>query len=69
MKDKGLNIEWVGSNYLFVLDNRMTRQDLMRISRALALFRPSVLASMMNLTEDDLIFTEKCLQRTLLVRR
>ncbi|KAI9317242.1 hypothetical protein BX666DRAFT_164647 [Dichotomocladium elegans] len=44
----------------------MTREDLMRISRALALFRPSVLASMMNLTEDDLIFTEKCLQRTLL---
>jgi hypothetical protein len=39
----------------------------MRISRALALFRPSVLASMMNLTEDDLIFTEKSLQRTLLV--
>lgn len=38
----------------------------MRISRALALFRPSVLASMMNLTEDDLIFTEKCLQRMLL---
>jgi hypothetical protein len=46
---------------------RMSREDLMRISRALALFRPSVLASMMNLTEDDLIFTEKCLQRTLLV--
>lgn len=45
----------------------MSREDLMRISRALALFRPSVLASMMNLTEDDLIFTEKCLQRTLLV--
>lgn len=45
----------------------MSREDLMRISRALALFRPSVLASMMNLTEDDLVFTEKCLQRTLLV--
>ncbi|KAI8342282.1 hypothetical protein BC941DRAFT_465952 [Chlamydoabsidia padenii] len=44
----------------------MTQEDLMRISRALALFRPSVLASMMNLTTDDLIFTEKCLQRTLL---
>ncbi|KAG1502137.1 hypothetical protein G6F52_004714 [Rhizopus delemar] len=44
----------------------MSREDLMRISRALALFRPSVLASMMNLTEDDLVFTEKCLQRTLL---
>lgn len=46
---------------------RMGRDELMRISKALALFRPSVLASMMNLTEDDLIFTEKCLQRTLLV--
>lgn len=46
---------------------RMSREDLMRISRALALFRPSVLASMMNLTEDDLVFTEKSLQRTLLV--
>lgn len=45
----------------------MGREELMRISKALALFRPSVLASMMNLTEDDLIFTEKCLQRTLLV--
>jgi hypothetical protein len=45
----------------------MGRDELMRISKALALFRPSVLASMMNLTEDDLIFTEKCLQRTLLV--
>jgi hypothetical protein len=47
----------------------MGREELMRISRALALFRPSVLASMMNLTEDDLIFTEKCLQRTLMVRK
>lgn len=47
----------------------MGRDELMRISKALALFRPSVLASMMNLTEDDLIFTEKCLQRTLLVWR
>jgi hypothetical protein len=45
----------------------MNKEDLMRISRALALFRPSVLASMINLTEDDLVFTEKCLQRTLLV--
>ncbi|ORZ19854.1 hypothetical protein BCR42DRAFT_348665 [Absidia repens] len=56
-----------GYHYLvnYVRQN-MTREDLMRISRALALFRPSVLASMMNLTTDDLIFTEKCLQRTLL---
>ncbi|KAG1137900.1 hypothetical protein G6F38_010963 [Rhizopus arrhizus] len=53
-------------NYVKTSNSRMGREDLMRISRALALFRPSVLASMMNLTEDDLIFTEKCLQRTLL---
>ncbi|CDS10967.1 hypothetical protein LRAMOSA03231 [Lichtheimia ramosa] len=56
-----------GYHYLinYVRQN-MTREDLMRISRALALFRPSVFSSMMNLTESDLIFTEKCLQRTLL---
>ena len=45
---------------------RMSRQDLMRISKALALFRPSFLTLIMNLTEEDLIFMEKCLQRTLL---
>ncbi|KAI9481674.1 MAG: hypothetical protein EXX96DRAFT_595356 [Benjaminiella poitrasii] len=56
-----------GYHYLInYVKTRMGREDLMRISRALALFRPSVLASMMNLTEDDLVFTEKCLQRTLL---
>lgn len=38
----------------------------MRISRALALFRPSFLALIMNLTEEDLVFMEKCMQRTLL---
>ncbi|KAI9472203.1 MAG: hypothetical protein EXX96DRAFT_597265 [Benjaminiella poitrasii] len=56
-----------GYHYLITYVRRkMSREELMRISKALALFRPSVLASMMNLTEDDLIFTEKCLQRTLL---
>ncbi|KAI8974465.1 hypothetical protein BDB01DRAFT_806678 [Pilobolus umbonatus] len=56
-----------GYHYLInYVKTRMSKEDLMRISRALALFRPSVLASMMNLTESDLIFTEKCLQRTLL---
>ncbi|KAI8387970.1 uncharacterized protein BYT42DRAFT_642263 [Radiomyces spectabilis] len=56
-----------GYHYLInYVREKMSQEDLMRISRALALFRPSVLASMMNLTEDDLIFTEKCLQRTLL---
>ncbi|KAI8880258.1 hypothetical protein K501DRAFT_225159, partial [Backusella circina FSU 941] len=56
-----------GYHYLIsYVKQKMGREELMRISRALALFRPSVLASMMNLTEDDLIFTEKCLQRTLM---
>ncbi|KAG0167791.1 Transcriptional regulator of nonfermentable carbon utilization [Apophysomyces sp. BC1015] len=45
---------------------RMGRDELMRISQALALFRPSFLALIMNLTEDDLIFMEKGIQRTLL---
>lgn len=49
------------------LFNRMGKQELMRISKALALFRPSMIASMMNLTEADLIFTERCLQRTMMV--
>ncbi|KAI9300905.1 hypothetical protein BJ944DRAFT_15470 [Cunninghamella echinulata] len=56
-----------GYHYLInYVRQKMSREDLMRISRALALFRPSVLASMLNLNEVDLIFTEKCLQRTLL---
>ncbi|CAG8458649.1 3577_t:CDS:2 [Dentiscutata heterogama] len=37
-----------------------------RIVRALATFRPSFIALIMNLTEEDLIFMEKCFQRTIL---
>ncbi|ORZ24024.1 transcriptional regulatory [Absidia repens] len=44
----------------------MNRNDLMRISKALAKFRPSFLVLIMNLTEEDLIFMEKCIQRTLM---
>ncbi|OZJ01862.1 hypothetical protein BZG36_05149 [Bifiguratus adelaidae] len=56
-----------GYHYLIrYVRDRMSREDLMRISRALALFRPSHLALIMNLTEEDLIFMEKCFQRTLL---
>ncbi|KAI9312362.1 hypothetical protein BX666DRAFT_1986752 [Dichotomocladium elegans] len=56
-----------GFHYLIrYVRERMGREDLMRISRALALFRPSFLALIMNLTEEDLVFMEKCLQRTLL---
>ncbi|ORE08091.1 hypothetical protein BCV72DRAFT_289332 [Rhizopus microsporus var. microsporus] len=56
-----------GYHYLInYVRERMGRQELMRISKALSLFRPSMIASMMNLTEADLIFTERCLQRTMM---
>ncbi|KAI7873689.1 hypothetical protein K492DRAFT_154627 [Lichtheimia hyalospora FSU 10163] len=56
-----------GFHYLIeYVKEKMNREDLMRISRSLALFRPSFLALIMNLTEDDLVFMEQCIQRTLL---
>ncbi|ORX54031.1 hypothetical protein DM01DRAFT_1042251 [Hesseltinella vesiculosa] len=56
-----------GFHYLIqYVQKNMNRVDLMRISRALAKFRPSFLVLIMNLTEEDLIFMEKCIQRTLL---
>lgn len=47
---------------------RMGQDELMRISRALAMFRPSFISTMVSLTEEDLIYMEKCVQRTLMVR-
>ncbi|KAI9490257.1 hypothetical protein BDB00DRAFT_838972 [Zychaea mexicana] len=56
-----------GYHYLFQhVRQRMGREDLMRISRALAIFRPSFISAMIHLTEEDLIYMEKCVQRTLL---
>jgi hypothetical protein len=45
----------------------MDKEHIERIVRALATFRPSFIALIMNLTEEDLIFMEKCFQRTILV--
>ncbi|KAF0534981.1 putative pas domain protein [Gigaspora margarita] len=45
---------------------RMEKEHIERIVRALATFRPSFIALIMNLTEEDLIFMEKCFQRTIL---
>ncbi|CAG8509140.1 5016_t:CDS:2 [Cetraspora pellucida] len=45
---------------------RMEKDHIERIVRALATFRPSFIALIMNLTEEDLIFMEKCFQRTIL---
>ncbi|CAG8508187.1 3637_t:CDS:10 [Diversispora eburnea] len=44
----------------------MEKDHIERIVRALATFRPSFIALIMNLTEEDLIFMEKCFQRTIL---
>ncbi|KAJ3292993.1 Transcriptional regulator of nonfermentable carbon utilization [Borealophlyctis nickersoniae] len=56
-----------GFHYLVkYVKERMEKNDIMRICRALAQFRPSFMAQIMNLSEDDLIFMEKCFQRTLM---
>jgi hypothetical protein len=46
---------------------RFEKNDILRIVRALAIFRPSLIALQMPLTEEDEIFVEKCFQRSLLV--
>ncbi|KAJ2597289.1 Transcriptional regulator of nonfermentable carbon utilization [Coemansia sp. RSA 1722] len=45
---------------------RMGKKDIMRISRAIAHFRPSLVAQLRNLTYDDLVFMEKSFQRALM---
>ncbi len=52
------------ANILF----RFDKMDILRIVRALAIFRPSLIALQMDLTTEDEIFAEKCFQRSLLVR-
>ena len=47
--------------------NSFEKNDILRIVRALAIFRPSLIALQMPLSLDDEIFVEKCFQRTLLV--
>lgn len=56
-------------SYHFLIEyvkHRMGRDQLVRISRALVLFRPSYMSLVAALTEEDLIYMEKCVQRTLL---
>lgn len=48
------------------ISGRMDKQDIMRISRAIAHFRPSLVALLRNLTREDLIFMEKSFQRALM---
>lgn len=49
-----------------VLPFRFEKNDILRIVRALAIFRPSLIALQMPLTEEDEIFVEKCVQRSVI---
>jgi hypothetical protein len=49
------------------LRRRFQKQELMRISQAMAKYRPSFIALTKTLKEEDLVFMEKCFQRTLMV--
>ncbi|KAF8518791.1 hypothetical protein JB92DRAFT_2067026 [Gautieria morchelliformis] len=48
------------------LHARFDKNDILRIVRALAIVRPSLIALQMPLTEEDEVFVEKCFQRSLL---
>lgn len=48
------------------LPSRFEKNDILRIVRALAIFRPSLIALQMPLSVDDEVFVEKCFQRSLL---
>lgn len=48
------------------LKQRFNRQDLLKMAKAMASYRPSFIACTNTLKEDDLIFMEQCFQRTLL---
>ena len=52
-------------NMLSLLRNRLPLDKLLRIARALGEIRPSFIACTKDLTREDLIFMEKCFQRTL----
>ena len=46
----------------------LEKAQVLRIVRALAIFRPSLIALQMPLSEEDEIFVERSIQRTILVR-
>ena len=47
---------------------RFHKNDILRVIRALAIYRPSLIALQAPMMEEDFIFMEKCLRRSLLVR-
>ncbi|KAG6378309.1 hypothetical protein JVT61DRAFT_14030 [Boletus reticuloceps] len=49
--------------------DRFEKNDILRIVRALAIFRPSLIALQMPMTDEDEMFVERCFQRSLIVGR
>jgi hypothetical protein len=49
------------------LQQNFDKNDILRVVRALAIFRPSLIALQMPLTEEDEVFVERCVQRSLIV--
>ena len=52
-------------NMISVLRNRLPLNKLLKIAMALGEIRPSFIACTKDLTREDLVFMEKCFQRTL----
>jgi hypothetical protein len=52
---------------IFLNCKRFEKNDILRIVRALAIFRPSLIALQMPLSVEDEVFVEKCFQRSLMV--
>lgn len=48
------------------LRDRFDRPQLVMLAKSMAAYRPSFIATTKTLLEDDLVFMEKCFQRTLL---
>lgn len=48
-----------------MVETRFTKEKQLRIARAFSRFRPSFIASIQSLKRDDLVFQEKCCQRSI----
>ena len=54
------------NNLLLYISKRLDKDSIFRVCRAISYFRPSLIAVIKNLTEEDLLLKEKCCQRMLL---
>lgn len=61
-----LTNKWVVASRARANPSSFQKDDILRVVRALAVFRPSLIALQMPLTEEDEIFLERSFQRTLI---